>query len=41
MAFVRELHGMLVERLVEEGTRDIIFDVVFAEPSEPDQTGIS
>ena len=32
----RELHGMLIERLVEEGARDIIFDVVFAEPSEPD-----
>ena len=30
----RELHGMLIERLVEEGARDIIFDVVFAEPSE-------
>ncbi len=32
----RELHGMLIERLVEEGARDIIFDVVFAEPSEVD-----
>ena len=32
----RELHGMLIERLVEEGARDIIFDVVFAEPSEPE-----
>ncbi len=30
----RELHGMLIERLVEEGAKDIIFDVVFAEPSE-------
>ncbi len=35
----RELHGMLVERLVEEGARDIIFDVVFAEPSEPESDG--
>ena len=35
----RELHGMLIERLVEEGARDIIFDVVFAEPSEPDSDG--
>ena len=32
----RELHGMLVERLVEQGARDIIFDVIFAEPSEPE-----
>ena len=35
----RELHGMLIERLVEEGARDIIFDVVFAEPSEPESDG--
>ena len=30
---------MLVERLIEEGARDIIFDVVFAEPSEPESDG--
>ena len=35
----RELHGMLIERLVEEGARDIIFDIVFAEPSEPESDG--
>ena len=35
----RELHGMLIERLVEEGARDIIFDVVFAEPSELESDG--
>ena len=27
----REYHGMLVERLLEEGAKKIIFDVVFAE----------
>ena len=35
----REYHGMLVERLVQEGAKDIIFDVVFAEPSEPESDG--
>tara|TARA_B100001093_G_scaffold516886_2_gene596842 strand:+ start:3269 stop:5230 length:1962 start_codon:yes stop_codon:yes gene_type:complete len=29
----REFHGMLVERLVEEGASQIIFDVIFSEPS--------
>ena len=32
----REYHGMLVERLLEEGAKKIIFDVVFAEPSNED-----
>ena len=35
----REFHAALVDRLKEEGAKEIIFDVVFAEPSnnESDQ----
>lgn len=32
----REFHGMLVERLIEEGAEQIIFDVIFSEPSNED-----
>ena len=29
----REVHGALVDRLMEEGAKQVVFDVVFAEPS--------
>ena len=29
----REVHGALIDRLMEEGARQVVFDVVFAEPS--------
>ncbi len=32
----REVHGALVDRLMEEGAKQVVFDVVFAEPSNED-----
>ena len=32
----REFHGMLIERLVAEGASQIIFDIIFSEPSNED-----
>ena len=29
----REFHGMLIERLIAEGAAQIVFDVIFSEPS--------
>ena len=35
----RELHGRLLEKLVDAGARQIVFDLVFAEPSDPQSDG--
>ena len=32
----REVHGALIDRLMEEGAKQVVFDVVFAEPSNED-----
>gem|GEM_PF-4048039 len=35
----RELHGRLVEKLHAAGARQIVFDLLFAEPSDPQSDG--
>ena len=36
----REVHGALIDRLMEEGARQVVFDVVFAEPSNEESDNL-
>ena len=36
----REVHGALIDRLMEEGARQVVFDVVFSEPSNEESDNL-
>ena len=40
MAMASEVHGALIDRLMEEGARQVVFDVVFSESSNEESDNL-